>query len=171
MLTHKFRRRTGIPRGKKIKSVSTKDLRVPGVTLGWLSTLAVRGLGGPLGFPFNLLCRSVNESLLALWRKQLEDLWSHELGMLGVGDGNQAVGSNIVHITVRARDAHIRIWRGFIDDVLDHVVVVEMGGNRGESCGRSLGGCFASGGLVQFLGFVGGVIFITGRRASVGEVQ
>jgi pyruvate/2-oxoacid:ferredoxin oxidoreductase beta subunit len=33
-------------------------------------------------------------------RKQLEDLWSHELGVFGIGDADQAVGANIVHITI-----------------------------------------------------------------------
>ena len=85
MITHKFRRLARTPRKKKNQA---QGLRVPGVALGWLSTLAVHGLGGPLGLPFNLLCCSINERFLALRRKQLEDLWTHEFGMLGVGDAD-----------------------------------------------------------------------------------
>lgn len=82
--------------------------------------------------------------------------------MRGVGDTDYPVGLEGAQVTVGTGDAHVRVWRGFVDDVLHKVFVGNVGWDGGEDGAGLIGIALGEevGGISQGLGGFGGVGFV-----------
>lgn len=139
-------------------------LGIPSGTLGRLGAGAVLGLDRPSGLPFHLASGSFDQGLLAFRWEEANDFRCHELGVRGVGGADETVGLEAAQVAVGTGDAHVRVGRRLVDDVLHEVVVGNVGGDGWEdAAGLFEGGRIALGdefGEVSLLlGGVGGVGF------------